>query len=107
MTPWVGDDTGGAGRAGPAGQAGDDQRRRFARGRDRSAGPVPQRNSNLRHGSTRLTVVDSARRLKMAPYFESGDFRPLPITATYSLDDAASAYRAVADHVPGRVVIRS
>jgi len=43
----------------------------------------------------------------MAPYFESGDFRPLPITATYSLDDAASAYRAVADHVPGRVVIRS
>ncbi len=57
--------------------------------------------------STKLTVVDSARRLQeMAPYFESGEFRPLPITATYSLDDGASAYRAVADHVPGRVVIR-
>jgi NADPH:quinone reductase len=57
--------------------------------------------------STKLTVTDSARRLeKMAPHFESGEFRPLPITATYSLDDAASAYRAVADHVPGRVVIR-
>lgn len=57
--------------------------------------------------STKLTVVDSARRLEqMAPYFESGEFRPLPITATYSLDDAAAAYRAVADHVAGRVVIR-
>jgi len=57
--------------------------------------------------STKLTVVDSARRLQqMAPYFESGEFRPLPITATYSLDDAASAYQAVADHIAGRVVIR-
>jgi len=57
--------------------------------------------------STKLTVVDSARRLKqMAPYFESGEFRPLPIAATYSLDDAASAYQAVADHIAGRVVIR-
>ncbi|MGA8330871.1 MAG: zinc-binding alcohol dehydrogenase family protein, partial [Mycobacterium sp.] len=58
--------------------------------------------------SGRLTVVDSARRLEaMAPYFESGQFRPLPITATYSLDDAAAAYQAVADHTAGRVVIRS
>ena len=57
--------------------------------------------------STKLTVVDSARRLQqMAPYFESGEFRPLPIAATYSLDDAAAAYQAVADHTPGRVVIR-
>jgi NADPH:quinone reductase len=57
--------------------------------------------------STKLTVVDSARRLeKMAPYFESGEFRPLPITATYSLDDAPAAYQAVADHIAGRVVIR-
>ena len=57
--------------------------------------------------STKLTVVDSARRLEqMAPYFESGDFRPLPVTATHSLDDAVAAYRAVADHVVGRVVIR-
>jgi NADPH:quinone reductase len=57
--------------------------------------------------STKLTVVDSARRLQqMAPYFESGEFRPLPIAATYSLDDAAAAYQAVADHTAGRVVIR-
>jgi NADPH:quinone reductase len=58
--------------------------------------------------STKLTVVDSARRLQqMAPYFESGQFRPLPIAATYSLDDAAAAYQAVADHTVGRVVIRT
>jgi NADPH2:quinone reductase len=57
--------------------------------------------------STKLTVVDSARRLQqMAPYFESGEFRPLPIGATYSLDDAAAAYQAVAGHTAGRVVIR-
>lgn len=57
--------------------------------------------------STKLTVVDSARRLQeMAPYFESGEFRPLPIAKTYSLDDAVAAYRAVADHTVGRVVIR-
>ena len=57
--------------------------------------------------STKLSVVDSARRLEqMAPYFESGEFAPLPITATYSLDDAAKAYQAVADHTAGRVVIR-
>jgi NADPH:quinone reductase len=57
--------------------------------------------------STKLTVVDSARRLEqMAPYFESGEFRPLPIAATYPLDHAASAYQAVADHIAGRVVIR-
>jgi NADPH:quinone reductase len=57
--------------------------------------------------STKLTVVDSARRLRqMAPYFESGEFRPLPIAKTYPLDDAAAAYQAVADHTVGRVVIR-
>jgi NADPH:quinone reductase len=57
--------------------------------------------------STKLTVVDSARRLQqLAPYFESGEFRPLPIAARYSLDDAAAAYQAVADHTAGRVVIR-
>ena len=57
--------------------------------------------------SGKLTVVDSARRLEvMAPYFESGEFRPLPIATTYSLDDAAAAYQAVADHSAGRVVIR-
>lgn len=57
--------------------------------------------------SGKLSIVDSARRLEqMAPYFESGQFRPLPIAATYSLDDAAAAYQAVADHTAGRVVIR-
>jgi NADPH2:quinone reductase len=57
--------------------------------------------------STKLSVVDSARRLaQMAPYFESGEFAPLPIASTYSLDDAATAYQAVADHTAGRVVIR-
>jgi NADPH:quinone reductase len=56
--------------------------------------------------STKLSVVDSARRLEeMAPYFESGEFAPLPVTASYSLDEAAAAYRAVADGVAGRVVI--
>jgi len=57
--------------------------------------------------STKLTVVDSAQRLQqMAPFFESGEFQPLPIAKKYSLDDAAAAYQAVADHTAGRVVIR-
>ena len=56
--------------------------------------------------STKLGVVESARRLEeMCPYFESGEFRPLPITASYPLDEATVAYRAVADGVTGRVVI--
>jgi NADPH:quinone reductase len=56
--------------------------------------------------STKLGVVESARRLeKMGPYFESGEFRPLPITASYSLDEATAAYQAVAGGVAGRVVI--
>lgn len=56
--------------------------------------------------STKLSVVDSALRLqKMAPYFESGEFRPLPITALYSLDQGRQAYQAVAEHISGRVVI--
>jgi NADPH:quinone reductase len=56
--------------------------------------------------STKLGVVESARRLEMmSPYFESGEFQPLPITASYPLDDAIAAYQAVADHIAGRVVI--
>jgi NADPH:quinone reductase len=56
--------------------------------------------------STKLGVVESAQRLaKMAPYFESGQFQPLPIAARYGLDEAVAAYRAVADHIAGRVVI--
>jgi NADPH2:quinone reductase len=57
--------------------------------------------------SGKLSVADSARRLEqMTPYFESGEFQPLPIATRYSLDDAATAYQAVADHTAGRVVIR-
>jgi NADPH:quinone reductase len=56
--------------------------------------------------SRKLTVSDSARRLeKMVPYFESGEFRPLPVTASYPLVEGALAYQAVADHIAGRVVI--
>jgi NADPH2:quinone reductase len=57
--------------------------------------------------SRKLTVSDSARRLEtMGPFFESGEFRPLPVTASYSLDQGPLAYQAVADHVAGRVVIQ-
>jgi NADPH:quinone reductase len=57
--------------------------------------------------SRRLTVADSARRLElMSPYFESTAFAPLPISASYRLEDGVTAYQAVADRVPGRVVIR-
>jgi NADPH:quinone reductase len=42
---------------------------------------------------------------KMIPYFESGEFRPLPVTASYPLIEGALAYQAVADHIAGRVVI--
>jgi len=56
--------------------------------------------------SRKLSVVDSARRLqKMGSYFESGEFRPLPITAHYPLDEGPAAYQAVAEHIAGRVVI--
>jgi len=56
--------------------------------------------------STKLGVVESARRLeKMGRYFESADFRPLPIAARYSLGEGVAAYQAVADGVAGRVVI--
>jgi NADPH:quinone reductase-like Zn-dependent oxidoreductase len=57
--------------------------------------------------SGKLSIIDSARRLEqMAPYFESGAFRPLPIAGIYSLDDATAAYQAVAEHTAGRVVLR-
>jgi NADPH2:quinone reductase len=57
--------------------------------------------------SGKLSLTASAQRLaKMTPFFESGAFRPLPIAATYSLEDATAAYRAVAAHTAGRVVIR-
>jgi NADPH2:quinone reductase len=56
--------------------------------------------------SGKLSVVDSAQLLqKMLPYFESGEFRPLPIAARFPLDQSAAAYDAVAGHLAGRVVI--
>ena len=56
--------------------------------------------------SRKLDVVESARRLQqISPYFGSGEFRPLPVTANYRLDEAVLAYQAVADHIAGRVVI--
>jgi NADPH:quinone reductase len=57
--------------------------------------------------SGKLSVVDSARRIeRITPYFESGEFRPLPIAATYPLDEGRAAYQAVVDRIAGRVVIR-
>jgi NADPH:quinone reductase-like Zn-dependent oxidoreductase len=56
--------------------------------------------------SRKLDAVESARRLALlAPYFERGDFRPLPVTHRFGLDAGAEAYAAVAASVPGRVVI--
>jgi NADPH:quinone reductase-like Zn-dependent oxidoreductase len=56
--------------------------------------------------SRKLDVVESGRRLtRLTPYFERGDFRPLPITRRFSLADGCKAYTAVAESVPGRVVI--
>lgn len=56
--------------------------------------------------SAKLGVVESGRRLqRISPYFESGEFRPLPVTASYPLDEGVAAYQAVAGHIAGRVVI--
>lgn len=57
--------------------------------------------------SRKLDVIESARRLEqISPYFDSGAFHPLPVTAAYPLDQGIAAYQAVADHATGRVVIR-
>jgi NADPH:quinone reductase len=51
-------------------------------------------------------VVQSGARLeRLAPYFDSGQFRPLPIASRYSLEDGKDAYLAVEHKVRGRVVI--
>ncbi|MEU9442808.1 zinc-binding alcohol dehydrogenase family protein [Streptomyces sp. NPDC048304] len=56
--------------------------------------------------SRKLDVTESARRLTLlTPYFERGDFRPLPVAHRFGLDDGHKAYAAVADQVSGRVVI--
>jgi NADPH:quinone reductase len=56
--------------------------------------------------SLNLDVAESGTRLNLlTPYFESGQFHPLPITSRYDLDHGMDAYLAVEDHVRGRVVI--
>jgi NADPH2:quinone reductase len=53
-----------------------------------------------------LGVVESGRLLdELAPHFESGAFRPLPIRQSYGLDDGRDAYAAVAAGTAGRIVI--
>jgi NADPH2:quinone reductase len=57
--------------------------------------------------SGKLGVVESGSRLtELAPYFESGAFRPLPISRSYTLDEGQDAYAAVAGGTAGRIVIR-
>lgn len=69
---------------------------------------------DLYRNETRILGVDSAKisvtgcaqiLRKMLPYFESGEFRPLPITARYPLDASEKAYDAVAANIAGRIVI--
>jgi NADPH2:quinone reductase len=56
--------------------------------------------------SRKLDVSESAERLTLlTPYFERGDFRPLPVAHQFGLDEGHKAYSAVADQVSGRVVI--
>ncbi|QIS22296.1 quinone oxidoreductase family protein [Nocardia terpenica] len=58
--------------------------------------------------SRKLDVVESARRLAyLNPHFESGAFRPLPITRAYDLEQGGEAYRALADGTRGRVVLQN
>jgi NADPH:quinone reductase-like Zn-dependent oxidoreductase len=57
--------------------------------------------------SRQLDVVASAERLALlTPYFERGEFRPLPIAHTFDLEHGRAAYTAVAERVSGRVVLR-
>jgi NADPH:quinone reductase len=51
-------------------------------------------------------MVESGARLqRLAPFFDSGQFRPLPVVRRYSLADGKDAYLAVEHKVRGRVVI--
>ncbi|MFF9126502.1 alcohol dehydrogenase catalytic domain-containing protein [Streptomyces sp. NPDC014889] len=52
-------------------------------------------------------VVESGARLqRVAPFFDSGGFRPLPIANHHSLENGQDAYLAVENRMRGRVVIR-
>jgi NADPH:quinone reductase len=57
--------------------------------------------------SGKLDASASAAWLALlAPRFETGEFRPLPVVHHFDLAQSALAYRAVADRAAGRVVIR-
>jgi NADPH2:quinone reductase len=57
--------------------------------------------------SGKLDATASAARLRLlAPRFDTGEFRPLPIALHFDLAQGAQAYQSVADQTPGRVVIR-
>ncbi|HZE67868.1 MAG TPA: zinc-binding alcohol dehydrogenase family protein [Sporichthyaceae bacterium] len=57
--------------------------------------------------SGKLDASASAARLSlMAPRFETGEFRPLPVARHFELAQSDRAYQAVAEHTAGRVVIR-
>ncbi|HEY3467194.1 quinone oxidoreductase family protein [Amycolatopsis sp.] len=56
--------------------------------------------------SRKLDVTESAERLTLlTPYFERGEFRPLPVAHRFALEEGRDAYAAVAAQVPGRVVL--
>ncbi|MFD4609667.1 zinc-binding alcohol dehydrogenase family protein [Streptomyces sp. NPDC058440] len=51
-------------------------------------------------------VVESGARLqRLAPFFDSEEFRPLPIANRYGLENGQDAYLAVENRIRGRVVI--
>jgi NADPH:quinone reductase len=51
-------------------------------------------------------VVESGARLqRLAPFFDSGQFHPLPIARRYSLEDGKDAYSAVEHRVRGGKVV--
>jgi NADPH:quinone reductase-like Zn-dependent oxidoreductase len=56
--------------------------------------------------SGNVGVVESGSRLtEMATYFESGAFRPLPISRTYGLDESQGRVPWGGERTPGRIVI--
>lgn len=56
--------------------------------------------------SRKLDVSESAQRLSLlTPFFERGEFRPLEVTHRFGLGEGHKAYIAMAEQVPGRVVI--
>jgi NADPH:quinone reductase len=66
------------------------------------------------HNESRLFGVDTLKRDLLASAvvlealregFESGDYRPSPIAASFPLAEAASAYRQVLAGAPGRIVL--